>query len=191
MANIETLFETSGAESTIALGDFAFRFTGSSDLYEDDGRLPHASINFITAHDGFTLDDLVSYNEKHNEANGEDNRDGESYNRSWNCGAEGQTDDVEIIKLRSQQRRNFLATLMLSQGVPMILGGDEMGRTTQGGTTTPTVKITNCLGSTGTYSPPTKPYWTLPNSSSNSGGSSYFQPPSVVFRPRNPRLWYR
>ncbi len=119
-----------------SLGDFAFRFTGSSDLYKDDGRLPHASINFITAHDGFTINDLVSYNEKHNEANGEGNRDGESYNRSWNCGVEGPTDDVAILKLRSQQRRNFLTTLMLSQGVPMILGGDEMGRTTQGNNNT-------------------------------------------------------
>ncbi|MEL7144237.1 MAG: glycogen debranching protein GlgX [Cyanobacteria bacterium J06643_4] len=118
------------------LGDFAFRFTGSSDLYQNDGRLPHASINFITAHDGFTLNDLVSYNEKHNEANGEDNRDGESYNRSWNCGIEGETDDAEILALRSQQRRNYLTTLMLSQGVPMMLGGDEMGRSTQGNNNT-------------------------------------------------------
>ncbi len=119
-----------------SLGDFAFRFTGSSDLYQDDGRLPHASINFITAHDGFTLNDLVSYNEKHNEANGEGNRDGESYNRSWNCGAEGATDDPTILTLRAQQRRNFLTTLLLSQGVPMMLGGDEMGRTTGGNNNT-------------------------------------------------------
>ena len=119
-----------------SLGDFAFRFTGSSDLYQDDGRLPHASINFITAHDGFTINDLVSYNEKHNEANGEDNRDGESYNRSWNCGAEGETDDPKILALRARQRRNLLTTLMLSQGVPMLLGGDEMGRTTQGNNNT-------------------------------------------------------
>ncbi|MGD1900079.1 MAG: glycogen debranching protein GlgX, partial [Phormidesmis sp.] len=118
------------------LGDFAFRFTGSSDLYQDDGRLPHASINFITAHDGFTLNDLVSYNEKHNEANGEGNRDGESYNRSWNCGIEGETDDADVLALRARQRRNYLTTLMLSQGVPMILGGDEMGRTTQGNNNT-------------------------------------------------------
>jgi isoamylase len=118
------------------LGDFAFRFTGSSDLYQDDGRLPHASINFVTAHDGFTLADLVSYNEKHNEANSEGNRDGESYNRSWNCGAEGDTDNPKILTLRAQQRRNFLTTLMLSQGVPMILGGDEMGRSTQGNNNT-------------------------------------------------------
>ncbi|MFK8182656.1 MAG: glycogen debranching protein GlgX [Phormidesmis sp.] len=119
-----------------SLGDFAFRFTGSSDLYQDDGRLPHASINFITAHDGFTINDLVSYNEKHNMANGEDNRDGESYNRSWNCGAEGDTDDPEILTLRARQRRNFLTTLMLSQGVPMLLGGDEMGRSTKGNNNT-------------------------------------------------------
>ncbi|MBE9061695.1 glycogen debranching protein GlgX [cf. Phormidesmis sp. LEGE 11477] len=119
-----------------SLADFAFRFTGSSDLYQDDGRMPHASINFITAHDGFTLNDLVSYNEKHNEANGEGNRDGESYNRSWNCGAEGKTDDPEILALRAQQRRNYLATMMLSQGVPMMLGGDEIARTTQGNNNT-------------------------------------------------------
>ncbi|MEO0885299.1 MAG: glycogen debranching protein GlgX, partial [Cyanobacteria bacterium J06648_10] len=119
-----------------SLGDFAFRFTGSSDLYKDDGRLPHASINFITAHDGFSLNDLVSYNEKHNEANGEGNRDGESYNRSWNCGAEGSTTDKEILELRAKQRRNYLTTLMLSQGVPMMLGGDEMGRTTKGNNNT-------------------------------------------------------
>ncbi len=118
------------------LGEFAFRFTGSSDLYQDDGRLPHASINFITAHDGFTLNDLVSYNEKHNEANGEGNRDGESYNRSWNCGAEGKTDDAEILALRAHQRRNYLTTLMLSQGVPMILGGDEIARSTKGNNNT-------------------------------------------------------
>ena len=118
------------------LGEFAFRFTGSSDLYQDDGRLPHASINFITAHDGFTLNDLVSYNDKHNEANGEGNRDGESYNRSWNCGVEGESDNPKILALRAQQRRNFLATLMLSQGVPMLLGGDEMGRSTRGNNNT-------------------------------------------------------
>jgi isoamylase len=112
--------------------DFAYRFTGSSDLYEATGRRPHASINFITAHDGFPLRDLVSYNEKHNEANGEDNRDGESHNRSWNCGAEGPTDDPEVLRCRARQQRNFLATLFLSQGVPMLLGGDEIGRT-QGG----------------------------------------------------------
>jgi glycogen operon protein len=111
---------------------FASRFTGSSDLYESDGRHPFASINFITAHDGFTLNDLVSYNAKHNEANLEDNRDGTDDNRSWNCGVEGPTDDPDVIALRERQKRNFLATLCLSQGTPMILGGDEMGRT-QGG----------------------------------------------------------
>jgi isoamylase len=115
-----------------AIAEFAFRFTGSSDLYEQDGRGPSASINFITAHDGFTLHDLVSYNEKHNEANGEHNRDGESHNRSWNCGVEGETSDAEIRALRERQKRNFLVTLVLSQGVPMFLYGDEMGRT-QGG----------------------------------------------------------
>ena len=118
------------------LGEFAFRFTGSSDLYQANGKLPHASVNFITAHDGFTLRDLVSYNEKHNEANGEGNRDGESYNRSWNCGVEGETQNDEILALRSQQQRNFLATLFLSQGVPMMLGGDEMGRTQHGNNNT-------------------------------------------------------
>jgi isoamylase len=114
------------------LGEFASRLTGSSDLYEATGRRPGASINFVTAHDGFTLHDLVSYNEKHNEANGEGNRDGESHNRSWNCGVEGLTDDPEIIKLRCRQMRNFLVTLMVSQGTPMIAHGDEMGRTQQG-----------------------------------------------------------
>ena len=114
------------------LGEFAYRITGSSDLYEAASRKPHASINFITAHDGFTMRDLVSYNERHNEANGEDNNDGESHNRGWNCGAEGPTDDESINVLRSRQQRNLLTTLLLSQGVPMILGGDELGRT-QGG----------------------------------------------------------
>jgi isoamylase len=119
-----------GAESM--LGEFALRFTGSPDLYKDDYRRPTASINFVTAHDGFTLHDLVSYNEKHNEANGEDNNDGESHNRSWNCGVEGETDDEEINKLRKQQVRNFLTTLFLSQGVPMLVAGDELGRTQKG-----------------------------------------------------------
>jgi glycogen operon protein len=114
------------------LGEFAARLTGSADLYQDDGRKPYASINFVTAHDGFTLRDLVSYNEKHNEANGEDNQDGESHNRSWNLGTEGPADDLEINRLRARQQRNVLATLFLSQGVPMLLGGDEIGRT-QGG----------------------------------------------------------
>lgn len=119
-----------GADSM--LGEFGQRFTGSPDLYQEDYRKPTASINFITAHDGFTLNDLVSYNEKHNEANGEDNNDGESHNRSWNCGAEGPTDDPEIIKLRDRQKRNLLTTLFLSQGVPMLVAGDEFGRTQQG-----------------------------------------------------------
>ena len=114
------------------LAEFASRLTGSSDLYESNGRRPYASVNFVTAHDGFTLADLVSYNDKHNEANGEGNADGESHNRSWNCGAEGPTDDPEVLALRERQQRNFLATVLLSQGVPMVLGGDEMGRT-QGG----------------------------------------------------------
>lgn len=114
------------------LGEFAFRITGSSDLYQANGKRPHASINFITCHDGFTLRDLVSYNDKHNEANQEDNRDGESYNRSWNCGEEGDSADPEILALRQRQQRNFLTTLLLSQGVPMLLGGDELGRS-QGG----------------------------------------------------------
>ncbi len=111
---------------------FAERFTGSSDLYESDGRRPSASINFVTAHDGFTLNDLVSYNDKHNEANGEDNRDGSDDNRSWNCGVEGPTEDGAILDLRARQRRNLLATLLLSQGVPMLVAGDEMGRTQHG-----------------------------------------------------------
>ena len=120
-----------GQES--GLGEFAYRFTGSPDLYfQMNGRRPNASINFITAHDGFTLNDLVSYNEKHNEANGENSQDGESHNRSWNCGAEGETDDPEVLRLREQQRRNMLTTLILSQGIPMLLGGDEMGRTQKG-----------------------------------------------------------
>ncbi len=118
------------AQSNVA--QFASRFTGSSDLYQSDGRAPFASINFITAHDGFTLRDLVSYNDKHNEANGEDNNDGTDDNRSWNHGAEGPTDDPEINALRARQQRNFLATLLLSQGVPMLLGGDELGRTQHG-----------------------------------------------------------
>jgi isoamylase len=114
------------------LGEFAARITGSPDLYEHSARRPVASINFVTAHDGFTLRDLVSYNDKHNDANGEGNRDGESSNRSWNCGVEGPTDDDAINALRLQQQRNFLATLLLSQGVPMISHGDELGRTQEG-----------------------------------------------------------
>ncbi len=114
------------------LGEFAARITGSADLYEHSGRRPVASINFVTAHDGFTMRDLVSYNEKHNDANGEDNNDGESHNRSWNSGVEGDTDDPAVLGLRARQQRNLLATLLLSQGVPMILHGDELGRTQQG-----------------------------------------------------------
>jgi isoamylase len=114
------------------VGGFAARFTGSSDLYQSDGRRPFASINFVTAHDGFTLADLVAYNEKHNEANLEDNRDGTDDNRSWNCGVEGPTDDPAVLALRRRQQRNFLTTLLLSQGVPMLLGGDEVGRTQRG-----------------------------------------------------------
>ena len=114
------------------IGELAYRLTGSSDLYGHSGRRPSASINFVTAHDGFTLHDLVSYNDKHNEANGEDNRDGSDHNLSWNCGAEGPTDDPAVRGLRARQKRNFLATLLLSQGVPMLLAGDEMGRTQQG-----------------------------------------------------------
>jgi glycogen operon protein len=114
------------------LAEFGSRLTGSSDLYQDDGRRPLASINFVTCHDGFTLRDLVSYNDKHNEANGENNRDGESHNRSWNCGAEGETEDEDVLALRERQMRNFIATLMLSQGVPMIAHGDEFGRTQEG-----------------------------------------------------------
>jgi glycogen operon protein len=109
-----------------------YRLTGSSDLYQGDGRRPYASINFVTAHDGFTLRDLVSYNDKHNEPNGEENRDGTDDNRSWNCGVEGDTDDPEVNGLRRSQKRNFLTTLLLSQGVPMLLGGDEMDRTQRG-----------------------------------------------------------
>ncbi|MFD1658827.1 glycogen debranching protein GlgX [Streptomyces caeni] len=114
------------------LAEFASRLTGSSDLYQDDGRRPLASINFVTCHDGFTLHDLVSYNGKHNEANGEDNRDGEGHNRSWNCGVEGETDDPAVLELRARQMRNFIATLMLSQGVPMLSHGDEFARTQHG-----------------------------------------------------------
>ncbi|HLU74512.1 MAG TPA: glycogen debranching protein GlgX [Nonomuraea sp.] len=115
-----------------ALPEFASRLTGSADLYETSGRRPVASINFVTCHDGFTLTDLVSYDRKHNEANGEDNRDGTDDNRSWNCGAEGPVEDPAIVRLRHRQRRNFLATLFLSQGVPMLSHGDELGRTQRG-----------------------------------------------------------
>jgi glycogen operon protein len=115
-----------------AVAEFARRFTGSSDLYQNDGRHPSASINFVTAHDGFTLRDLVSYDQKHNDANGEDNRDGSDDNRSWNCGVEGETDDPEINALRDRQSRNILATLLLSQGTPMVLAGDELRNTQDG-----------------------------------------------------------
>jgi isoamylase len=114
------------------LAELGYRLTGSSDLYQHDGRHPTASINFVTAHDGFTLEDLVSYNQKHNEANREDNCDGSNENHSWNHGAEGRTNDAAIVELRRRQKRNFMATLMLSQGVPMICGGDEIGRTQRG-----------------------------------------------------------
>jgi glycogen operon protein len=119
-----------GAEQT--LDDFATRLTGSSDLYAMNGRRPYASINFVTAHDGFTLRDLVSYNGKHNEANGEENRDGAEDNRSWNSGVEGPTGDEAVNTLRARQQRNFLTTLFLSQGVPMLVSGDEVGRTQEG-----------------------------------------------------------
>jgi glycogen operon protein len=115
-----------------AVGEFARRFTGSSDLYQSDGRHPSASINFVTCHDGFTLRDLVSYDRKHNDANLEGNRDGSEDNRSWNCGVEGETEDPEINELRDRQTRNFLATLLLSQGTPMLLAGDELRRTQPG-----------------------------------------------------------
>nr|WBO75928.1 glycogen debranching protein GlgX [Streptomyces sp. SBE_14.2] len=114
------------------LGDFASRLTGSADLYQHSRRRPRASVNFVTAHDGFTLRDLVSYNDKHNEANGEGNRDGESTNRSWNCGVEGESADPAVLELRARQQRNFLATLLLSQGIPMLCHGDELGRTQRG-----------------------------------------------------------
>jgi isoamylase len=114
------------------IGDLAFRLTGSSDLYERTGRRPFASINFVTAHDGFTLEDLVSYDQKHNEANLENNRDGSDHNLSWNCGVEGETGDPDVLRLRARQKRNFLATLLLSQGVPMLTAGDELGRTQKG-----------------------------------------------------------
>jgi glycogen operon protein len=119
-----------GSDST--LGEFALRLTGSPDLYQGDYRKPTASVNFITAHDGFTLRDLVSYNEKHNDANGESNNDGESHNRSWNCGEEGESTNKEVIALRNKQMRNFLVTLFLSQGIPMITAGDELGKTQKG-----------------------------------------------------------
>src|SRR5229473_636470 len=114
------------------IGEVAYRLTGSPDLYQHDGRRPYASVNFVTSHDGYTLNDLVSYNDKHNDANGDENRDGDNHNRSWNCGVEGPTDDPSINSLRRRQQRNFLTMLFLSQGVPMLLGGDEFGRTQKG-----------------------------------------------------------
>lgn len=142
------------AGRTRNLNEFASRLTGSSDLYEATGRRPSASINFVTAHDGFTLADLVSYNEKHNEANGEDNRDGESHNRSWNCGVEGPTDDPAILELRGKQMRNVLATLMVSQGTPMISHGDEIGARSAA-TTTCTARTPRSPGWTGRCARPT------------------------------------
>ncbi len=114
------------------LGSFASRFTGSSDLYQSSGRTPSASINFITSHDGFTMADLVSYNHRHNEANGENNQDGDRHNLSWNSGFEGPTDIAQVVETRARRIRAMLATMMLSQGVPMLLGGDELGRTQKG-----------------------------------------------------------
>jgi glycogen operon protein len=116
------------------LADLATRLCGSADVYEhpDEGRRPSASVNFVTVHDGFTLNDLVSYNDKHNDANTENNRDGTDDNRSWNCGAEGPTDDPDVLALRSRQKRAFLVTLLLSAGVPLLCGGDELGRTQLG-----------------------------------------------------------
>jgi glycogen operon protein len=122
------LFSENATKVELCLFDSA----GSSDLYQQTSRKPSASLNFVTCHDGFTLRDLVSYQSKHNEANGENNRDGTDQNNSWNCGVEGPTDDVSINALRGRQQRNFLATLLLSQGVPMLLAGDELGRTQLG-----------------------------------------------------------
>src|SRR5215813_5105501 len=123
---------TLSLHDALPIGELAYRITGSSDLYARSGRRPYASVNFVTAHDGFTLQDLVSFNSKHNEANGEDNRDGSDNNRSWNGGVEGPTDNPEVLKLRARQKRNLMATLFLSQGVPMMLAGDAIGHT-QGG----------------------------------------------------------
>ena len=126
----------------------AYRLTGSPDLYQHNGRRPYASINFVTAHDGFTLNDLVSYNDKHNEANGEGNNDGDNNNLSWNCGAEGPTDDPEINALRERQRRNFLTTLFLSQGVPMLTAATS-GAEHRTATTMPIARTTRSVGSIG------------------------------------------
>ena len=135
-----------------ALPELASRLTGSSDLYAGEHRRPRAGINFVTAHDGFTLRDLVSYNDKHNEANGEDNRDGESHNRSWNCGAEGDTDDRDVLTLRARQQRNLLTTLLVSQGVPMIATATSSAAPSAA-TTTPTARTARLPGSTGTSAP--------------------------------------
>ena len=162
----------------VGLGEFANRFCGSSDLYGTAGRRPTASVNLITVHDGFTLRDLVSYDDKHNEANGENNRDGTSDNNSWNCGAEGPTDDPAILALRARQSRAMLTTLMLSFGVPMLLGGDEMGRT-QGATTTPTARTTRSPGSTGPA--PTLSCRTSPSSSSPSARHTRCSAAAVSF----------
>jgi glycogen operon protein len=123
-----------GADQTLA--ELGFRLTGSSDLYESTGRRPYASINYVSCHDGYSLRDLVSYNDRHNEANGEDNTDGEKDNRSWNCGVEGETDDPEVLALRGRMQRSFLITLLLSEGVPMLLAGDELGHTKRGNNNT-------------------------------------------------------
>ena len=131
-ASTATASAASGRATAARVSEFATRLAGSSDLYAWSGRQPYASINFITCHDGFTLQDLVSYNDKHNEANGEDNRDGANDNNSWNCGVEGPTDDPAIRELRERQKRNLIATLLLSQGVPMLCGGDELGHTQNG-----------------------------------------------------------
>ncbi len=132
MASTATPCAAIGRATKATSATWAYRLSGSPDLYQWNGKRPYASINFITAHDGYTLADLVSYNDKHNEANGEDNKDGDNNNKSWNCGAEGPTDDEKINTLRRRQQRNFLATLFLSQGVPMLCGGDECGRTQLG-----------------------------------------------------------
>ena len=158
-----------------AIRDVATRLAGSSDLYADDGRSPYASVNFVTAHDGFTVRDLVSFDHKHNEANGEDNRDGTDNNRSWNHGVEGETDDEEILRLRRRSAANLMATLCLSNGVPMITAGDERGRT-QGGNNNPTARTTRPRGSTGG---PTTPGSTSTRSPRPRFGYGVSTPPCV------------
>ena len=143
------------------VADVATRLSGSSDFYEGRGRLPANTVNFITCHDGFTLYDLVSYNQKHNEANGEDNRDGHNDNLSWNCGVEGPTDDPHILALRRRQAKNFMAILLLSQGVPMLLAGDEILRS-KGGNNNTYCQNTKCPGSTGAKSRRTTTCWRSP-----------------------------